>query len=153
MTKKSIVIMCLVLLLVSTFAVADRDTPYLAYSFDNATISASNVLDQGSLKNNGTITGATSGVVGRFADAISFDGTNDQVITTLNINITGSQDRTITFFFKMNAWVSLGSFFGWGQASADATYQASLGSSVGSPGILRIETNGGDLTTVNTTIW
>jgi len=90
-----------------------NDTNYSIYdnslvlmmNFDNISTldeNSTNITDVSSNENNGTPTnGAVWNSSGKYNGAYQFDGINDYIITTQNMGITGSMDRT------MSAWIYL----------------------------------------------
>jgi len=92
----------------SDFAVVCNDTTEIAWTandlisywkFDNSTTSGTTSIDSMNV-NNGTISGATTGVDGQIAEAYDFDGTNDYAESDSNVGISGADARSISFWFK-----------------------------------------------------
>ena len=76
------------------------DDAELYYNFDDNDLSESNPLDLSGNDYTGATSGATSGVTGKINEAFSFDGVNDYIgFPTLGI-FDGSNDFSISFWFK-----------------------------------------------------
>jgi hypothetical protein len=91
------VVICIFLICVTITPVLAAEPPCLIFHFNDG--SASTALDSSGNGNNGKINGATNTYVDdRFGSALSFDGVNDYVNSSLNTAITG--DVTISLWMK-----------------------------------------------------
>jgi hypothetical protein len=86
--------------LYKTTAPDDPDTGLVGYwSFDGSDISGTTAYDRSGKGNTGTLANSPTKTIGKSGQALSFDGTNDQVITTTNYGDSSSL-RIIT----LSAW-------------------------------------------------
>jgi len=84
------------------FSIDLSDGVILSYTNDNTEIIGSTLFDLSSTSNDGTIYGATCGVIGQINEACNFNGSN-KIESDNNIGITGSEDRTFSMWVKMSS--------------------------------------------------
>jgi len=82
--------------------------------------------------NNGVLTNGPTWQASDGKVALNFDGTNDYVVSSKNIGITSSSNRTVTCWVNMRINPPLGycSVFQWGVGSAGNTFEMLLTSSL-----------------------
>jgi hypothetical protein len=106
MTKK-ILIFGLVLILLSSFAVADlTDDNTLYYSLDNSTVTGTNVEDLSSEENNGTKKAVGEPIQdsnGLIFEANDFDGTDDYIRTSALSELQGAETWSISTWFNTDS--------------------------------------------------
>ena len=121
------------------------------WSFDEGD-GVTTVVDSSGYGNDGTVNGATTGVLGKFGNALSFDGVNDYV------DCGAAVDDSITTGITLEAWIKPAFRQNGGIISNDITYSSKKGydfflwSAGGSYGRLYIDFGNGS-STLGRTWW
>ncbi len=80
--------------------------------------SGNKVQDLSGNGNTGAFQGDPTWIAGKFGPALDFDGTGDYVQSVNNIGISGSQNRTISIWFKISVEENYPTLISWGTTAA-----------------------------------
>lgn len=97
----------------------------LVYHMDNE--NSSSVFDSTADNNYGDMAGdAVNEVSGRVGWAQYFGGSDDRIRSVDNIDITGTQARTVSWYGRVDSYSTLGPMLGWGDPSSGNKFAPSI---------------------------
>jgi len=101
-------------------AKVDLKTAAGIWFFDES--SGNQAKDSSDKGNHGTLMEGPKWVQGKHGMALEFDGTNDYVISSSNVGISGNAERTVMFWFKPTSSDGRQSIVTWGAGGTQKMY-------------------------------